>query len=944
MFRTSTAVLGLSALLLAGCTADQALPPQALSVESTPDPNDLSTRLQLAGNSYQAGTMHVKFSKATAQRFALDKGRNRVQMHSVPSRLTQALQSIGTSELEPLFPLDPRWEKRMREAGLDQWYILRFDEKKPMAEALSSLQTTAGVEALEPAYTITTFDVKVKEAQSNKQLHATGAAFNDPDLADQWHYSNDGKRLDKSMTGADINLFEAWAHETGKSNVIVSVVDGGVDATHEDLAENMWTNKGEVAGDGIDNDHNGYIDDIHGWNFNAGTKEIVPDNIGHGTHVAGTVAARNNNGKGGCGVAGGDGTPGSGVRIMSCQTFAGQRNSVVPTDKNEESDALNASSDGAVRAIVYGANNGAVISQNSWGYRFPGIPEIPADVKAAIDYFRKWAGCDNEGKQLPNSPMKGGVVIFAAGNDDADYLCYPAAYEPTISVAAMGPNWMRASYSNRGAWVDLMAPGGDQGFSSAQRGGMAGQVYSTLPYNRYGFMAGTSMACPHVSGIAALAVSKFGKQGFTAAQLEHLLLTSFRPQHIYARNTNPREQGRLGKGYIDAGLMFAIDHKKAPQTVEALATTPAWTSTHVAWKAVSDEDDKHAVSYRLYKSTSPLTDTQLPSMAYDSLNSLGVNPGEDLEFVLRNMHDDTDYYIGVAGVDRWGNMGKLKVEKVHTKLNHAPQFDFSVAQPYRVSVRQRVKLRIPLNDADGHQIKVALSGEARGVSHTFKDNVLNISLAAIAPYGKYAITIKATDQFDKESTLNIPFEVYQYIEPAFIATNEQGQTAGLPVVGVKDQAQTFDLRSLLTASEGAQLQYTVSSVDEQVLKVAVDAQGILTLRGIRPGKTKVRVTVADGISQPITKTFEVRVAEHIDNLVYSVYPIPATRDLNLVLNGQVNTADIEIISMTGRSVLTQTAQVVNGKIKLDVRPLTPGSYTLKVRGKGKSSTHRFVKL
>lgn len=944
MFRISTAVLGLSALFFAGCTADQALQPQSLSMESVPDQNDFKTRLQLAGHSYQSGKIHIKFSRSAAQRFVLDKARNRVQMRSVPSLLSLSLQSIGTTDLEPLFPLDPRWEKRMREAGLDQWYILRFDEQQPMAEALSTLNATAGVEALEPSYTITTFDVKVKAVESKKQLNTTLESFNDPDLADQWHYSNDGKRLEKSMTGADINLFEAWAHETGKSNVIVSVVDGGVDATHEDLVENMWINKGEIAGDGIDNDHNGYVDDIHGWNFNSGTKDIVPDNIGHGTHVAGTVAARNNNGKGGCGVAGGDGSPNSGVRIMSCQTFAGQRNSLVTSDKQEESDALNASSDGAVRAIVYGANNGAVISQNSWGYRFPGIPEIPSDVKAAIDYFRKWAGCDNEGNQLPDSPMKGGVVIFAAGNDDADYLCFPAAYEPTISVAAMAPNWGRASYSNRGAWVDLMAPGGDQGFTSAERGSMAGQVYSTLPYNRYGFMAGTSMACPHVSGIAALAVSKFGKQGFTAEHLEHLLLTSFRPQQIYSRNTNPREQGRLGKGYIDAGLMFAIDHKKSPQQVEALTTTPAWTSTHVAWKAVSDEDDKYAVTYRLYKSTTPLTETQLPNLAYDSLNALGVSPGEELEFVLRNMHDDTDYYVGVTAVDRWGNVGKLKVEKVRTKLNHPPKFDFSISSPYRVSVRQRVKLSIPLSDADGHQIKVVLSGEARGVSHTFKDNVLNISLAAIAPYGKYSITVKAIDQFDKESTLNIPFEVYQYVEPDFISTNIQGQSAELPVVGVKNQTQTFDLRNLITASEGAQLQYTVSSVDEQVLKVAVDAQGLLMLQGRKPGKTNVRITVSDGISQPVTKMFEVRVAEHIDNLVYSLYPIPATRELNLVLNGQLSTANIDIISMTGRTVLTKTVQAVNGKIKLDIRALTPGSYTLKVRDKDKNSTHRFVKL
>lgn len=106
-----------------------------------------------------------------------------------------------------------------------------------------------------------------------------------------------------------------------------------------------------------------------------------------------------------------------------------------------------------------------------------------------------------------------------------------------------------------------------------------------------------------------------------------------------------------------------------------------------------------AVAYRLYKSTTPLNDHQLAQLPYDSINTLGVNPGEEVEYVLRGMHDDTDYYVGVAGIDRWGNVGKVKVEKVRTKLNHAPQFALTPSKPYRVSVRQRAKVSIPLSDA-----------------------------------------------------------------------------------------------------------------------------------------------------------------------------------------------------------------------------------------------------
>lgn len=179
----------------------------------------------------------------------------------------------------------------------------------------------------------------------------------------QWHYKNFGI-TPRSVEGADINLFEAWKQTTGSPNVIVSIVDGGIDGSHEDLKDNLWINEGEIPGNGIDDDGNGFIDDVYGYNFVSDKGEITLDEAGHGTHVAGTVAARNNNGIGVSGVAGGDGTPNSGARLMSCQIFEG----------------ANGSGQGA-GATVYGANNGAVISQNSWGYDYPGPGNIPASIR-----------------------------------------------------------------------------------------------------------------------------------------------------------------------------------------------------------------------------------------------------------------------------------------------------------------------------------------------------------------------------------------------------------------------------------------------------------------------------------------------------------------------------------------------------------------------------------
>lgn len=963
MNKRSIALLSVATLLLGACAKEQLTGGAGQSVEAISDAQESAKLGAIPPSGVNPGRLHVKVSREMARTLANEQYRSGSGLRALSGGLGEAFRSMGATELEPLFPIDPRWERRMRAEGLDQWYIVHFDEKTELRSAARSLTSLQDVERIEPSHQIRTFATKVTER--SPRLMAEGDApdkafFDDPGLPDQWHYHNDGERLDKSVRGADVNLYEAWAIETGKPNVIVCVVDGGIDVAHEDLKDNLWVNTGEIAGNRIDDDGNGFVDDIHGWNFNVGRDlkenaekgmEIVPDNIGHGTHVAGTVAARNNNGLGVAGVAGGNGQSDSGIRLMSAQTFAGERSSILlsndgseEVDRNGEYKSLISSADAAVRAIVYGANNGAVISQNSWGYRFPGVEAIPDDVKAAIDYFRKWAGCDENGEQLPSSPMKGGVVVFAAGNDNTDYLCFPAAYDKNIAVAAMAPNWVRASYTNRGAWVDITAPGGDDVFRSEQKGDNAGQVYSTLPHGRYGYMAGTSMACPHVSGIAALAVSKYGneKRGFTAEQLETILLTSLRPQDINANNV-ASERKRLGIGYIDAGVIFAVDGKIAPNTIEKLSSQAAWTTAHFEWTAVEDQDDKQAVKYRVYHSKSAFTDASIEGMDFETIDALSVLPGTNIEHVLKGLEDDTDYYVGIAPLDRWGNVGKLRIEQIHTKLNHPPVFSYDASRVARVSIRERAKLSIPLTDPDDHSIAVKFTGEGRGVSHTYKDGILSISIASIAPAGNYSAQVEAKDQFGKVSTLEIPFVVYKYVEPSFLSEVD-GQSVSLPVASVSSTPRTFDLKEILRYSEGAKLSYVANAVNEQVLQASVNKEGILSLRGLAVGKTQVRITVSDGISQAITKTFEVRVVQNSSDLVYSLYPTPAVRELNLVLAQQVSQAQLEVYSLTGRRVYNAAHTPSNGRIKCDIRSLSPGTYTLKVITPLGTSTHTFVKL
>jgi thermitase len=276
-------------------------------------------------------------------------------------------------------------------------------------------------------------------------------------------------------SGADINATAAWDITNGSSSVIVAVVDTGVLYTHGDLSANIWTNPGEITGNGIDDDHNGYIDDIHGWNFVTNTSDPLDDN-GHGTHVSGTIGAIGNNAIGVTGVN-------WHVKIMALKAF-------------------NAAGSGftsdAVSAILYANANGASVISNSWSGS--GFDQA---LKDAIDA----------------SPA---VVVCAAGNIDQQHLQpnndlvpqYPASFTSAniISVAATDQNDLLASFSHFGlVSVDLAAPGVN--------------IWSTVNVaGQYGVMSGTSMATPHVSGVAALVKSV--NPTLTSVQIKNIILSS----------------------------------------------------------------------------------------------------------------------------------------------------------------------------------------------------------------------------------------------------------------------------------------------------------------------------------------------------------------------------------------------------------------------------------
>lgn len=462
------------------------------------------------------------------------------------------LAQAGVTDIQRVFPRDSRTEERTRDAGLNLWYLVRFDASSDIEQvgrSLAALGQVSGVEynhtikrAYSPDKRAIPFDIA---SASYTKAGAGHTFFNDPYAAYQWNLSNDGTLWERGFrSGADVNAENAWKKSTGDPSVIVAVVDEGIFYSHPDLASNMWHNEGEIFASPEDNDGNGYAGDYYGYNFVQNTGQIsysLSHDTGHGTHVAGVIAARNNNGVGISSIAGGDASA-PGVKIMSCQIFSGNYVASILAE---------------VRAIKYAADNGAVVLQCSWGYTsskanaYDWTPQYGDDdswmtdcpiEKDAILYFINNAGS-------PNGPVEGGIGVFASGNESAAAAGYPGAYGPLVSVIGTAPDFTPAVYTNYGWRANICAPGGDQDYFydyvDPESGvyGTIGCILSTVPYHisesGYAYFEGSSMATPHVSSAIALAISYAAQNHlhFTADQIRELLYSSARPLDGFMNGT-----------------------------------------------------------------------------------------------------------------------------------------------------------------------------------------------------------------------------------------------------------------------------------------------------------------------------------------------------------------------------------------------------------------------
>ena len=349
----------------------------------------------------------------------------------------------------------------------DKLSVLKVSDDKSLSSTLAALKNNPNIEFAEPNFIYSVNPIKankdlVKKLQKSPFTDFLAATPDDPDFGKLWGMRNTGSNEPKGkagVEGADINALKAWDITRGSRAVRIAVIDTGVDYTHPDLVSNMWVNSKEIPNNGIDDDANGYIDDVYGYDF-ANNDSDPMDGNGHGTHCSGTIGAVHNNQTGVSGVM-------ADVSIMAVK-FLGDDGS--------------GSLEGAIKAIDYATTMDVDLMSNSWG----GGGRSEALLEA-----------------IQRASDKGIIFTAAAGNSSSNNdstPSYPASYQTPnmVAVAALTAQNGLASFSSYGRTsVHIAAPGHN--------------ILSTVNGGKYDVYSGTSMATPHVSGVLGLLLAKEGR-------------------------------------------------------------------------------------------------------------------------------------------------------------------------------------------------------------------------------------------------------------------------------------------------------------------------------------------------------------------------------------------------------------------------------------------------
>lgn len=831
--------------------------------------------------------MNIKVSDELAAEFEKATQKN----GDVNLRSFNSLTQQGVVKMRRLFPDAGKFEARTRAEGLHKWYELTYEEGHSMTKASDGL-LLEGIEEIEYCPRIEIIgSPELVEVVSPVTKASSNGVFDDPMLDQQWHYYNNGS-VSSSVSGCDINVVPAWrnysTYHKYKGDIIVSIVDGGIDYKHEDLQANMWKNPDKTG------------ENVYGYNFASDTFVVTPDD--HGTHVAGTIAAVNNNGVGVCGVAGGDTKKKiSGAKLMSCQIFDGK-----------------ASGSGA-EAIKWGADHGAVISQNSWGY--PDLHTMPSSVKAAVDYFEKYAGLDENGKQV--GPMKGGLVIFAAGNEGRSTSSND--YEKVLTVTSVGADYKRAYYTCYGSYADVIAPGGD-----AKKGN---QVLSTIPGNKYGKMQGTSMACPHVSGLAALVLARFGGDGYTPAALRKQIEDNV--TDISSFNVGYE----LGKGLVNAYRSLGASGGKAPEVPTGLSVSAQANNISFSVKVPRDSDDGTPTSIYIYYSTSDFSTTKGKSFGMFYVEDLKA--GSELTGTITGVEFETEYYIAAVAGDLAGNKSSVSPRvRVTTGPNSAPVINTESPLDIKLKPHEKTSADFEIVEPDGHFYLIDLETDSEAaVLDTLVRNMPKIRLTpSLAPTGNYTARLKVTDIYGLSSEVTYKYEVLPNHAPV-IAKPFENLIFNSRAAEVKE----LNASEYFSDEDGEELAYTFEFSHPDIANMTYSG-GKFLITSMSYGVSDIKVTGTDVRGESVSQSLKVLVRS--DAVALSLYPNPVVDIMNIRVGNDVADLKLTIVSALGSVVYEGEFTDVSPftALEVDLTDVAPGTYTAVVVMDGTEYKQQIVKL
>ena len=833
--------------------------------------------------------------------------------------LASAFKELGIVSIKRVFPYAGEFEERHRRAGLHRFYKVEYSTDISSTKAVESLAAIPGV----------------VNAHPTRKLALRSINFNDPKFSKQWHYIN------KTTAGADINVEKVWEnYTTGNNSVIVSVIDEAIDATHPDLKDNLWKDK-----DG----HTGY-------NFARGSWDLTirPEggkyynywyngDIGHGTHVAGTVAAVNNNDEGLCGVAGGNYSKGiQGALLMSCAIFSGWDYS--------------ADDDETAEAFVWSADQGAIISQNSWGpsqnystsYT---IENYSTEIKKGIDYFIENAGCDKDGNQLASSPMKGGLVFFAAGN--SNYKWDPVAgYDKVIAVGAFNEKGKKASYSNYGTWVDIACPAGtgsrtdgnDATWSTLPEkvndyGDNGGSVISTDYYGGAGWV-GTSMACPHASGVAALIVSYFGGQGFTAEDAKKILYGGL-GSTIGGSSTPIGKkidalasfEWALANGYGQGTPPPGPDPDPEPDPEDPDNHLPVISVYPTELELLYNQEDAEVNITASDPDGDPITVTCTPGSAALSFSGKSMKASINAKAAAPGTYQATFTVTDSHNASSSATLTYVILD------NRAPEL---VLTPLTVTLKAHKEARINYTVSDPDKDDVSMTCDAGSAAGLFSIAARALVITGSkAPAGTYTATFTATDKPSssfvqaKSTKVNVTYTILPNHAPTIVKS-------------IPDQSQKnlVDLRldgiSYFTDEDDEILTFSATVDDSSIAIAQVNGdQIVITPKAY--GLTTIHITAKDTLGETATISFKLATID--ESKPVSLDNSNVTDNLDIHIDAQESTSvEAFVYNSTGTMVLHQvfTASVFY-PIQLDVSSLAPGRYTAVLKYYNKTETIKFVK-